>query len=188
MDQRYPDHLQRALIAAGLSGAVVLNAGISGNRVLLPGFGPAMTDRFDRDVLGVPEATHMIVMGGLNDLGGPAVFGGRRPTAAEVTAGLRELARRAAAHGIRPVLGTTTPLLGSVYESFRAEGNEQIRLALNEALRAQRDWPVADFAASVADPADPGRLAPAYDCGDGIHLSDAGARALAQALDPALFS
>jgi lysophospholipase L1-like esterase len=67
--------LQRRLPA----GAVVLNAGISGNRVLRPGFGPAMADRFARDVLGTPEATHMIIMGGLNDLGGPAVFGGPRP-------------------------------------------------------------------------------------------------------------
>jgi hypothetical protein len=48
--------------------------------------------------------------------------------------------------------------------------------------------PLADFAASVADPGDPGRLAPAFDSGDGIHLSDAGARALAGALDLALFT
>jgi lysophospholipase L1-like esterase len=188
-DQRYPDQLQRRLLTDGrLAGAVVLNAGISGNRVLRQGFGPAMVDRFARDVLGVPEATHMIVMGGLNDLGGPAVFGGRRPAAAELAEGLLSLARSAADHGIQPVLGTTTPLLASAYESFRAEGNEEIRLAVNQALRAQRDWPLADFAASVADPGDPGRLAPAFDSGDGIHLSDAGARALAGALDLALFT
>jgi lysophospholipase L1-like esterase len=187
-DQRYPDHLQRRLLASGAAGAVVLNAGISGNRVLRPGYGPAMADRFDRDVLGVPEATHVIIMGGLNDLGGPAVFGGARPTAAELAGGLLSLARRAAAHGIQPVLGTTTPLLASTFDSFRAEGNEEIRLAVNAALRAQRDFPVADFATAVADPADPGRLAPAFDSGDGIHLNDAGARALAESVDLFLFA
>jgi hypothetical protein len=57
---------------------------------------------------------------------------------------------------------------------------------VNQALRAQRDWPVADFAASVADRRDPGRLAPAFDSGDGIHLSDAGARALAETAAPLL--
>jgi lysophospholipase L1-like esterase len=188
-DQRYPDHLQRRLSAAGgLAGAIVLNAGISGNRVLQAGFGPAMVDRFARDVLGVPEATHVIIMGGLNDLGGPAVFGGIRPTAEELTAGLRSLASRAADHGIQPVLGTITPLLTSSYESFRADGNEEIRQAVNQALRGQRDWPVADFAASVADRGDPGRLAAAFDCGDGIHLNDDGARALAGALDLTVFA
>jgi len=186
--QRYPDHLQRRLTASGADAAVVLNVGISGNRVLRDGFGPAMTARFTRDVLGVPEATHLIIMSGLNDLGGPAVSGGRRPAAGELAEGLLSLARRAAEHGIQPVPGTTTPLLASAYESFRAEGNEEVRLAVNQVLRAQRDWPVADFAASVADPDDPGRLAPAFDSGDGVHLSDAGARALAEAVDLSLFA
>jgi lysophospholipase L1-like esterase len=188
-DQRYPDHLQRRLSAdGGLAGAVVLNAGISGNRVLQAGFGPSMVDRFARDVLGVPEATHVIIMGGLNDLGGPAVFGGTRPTAEELTAGLLSLASRAAALGIQPVLGTITPLLTSSYESFRADGNEEIRQAVNQALRGQRDWPVADFAASVADQGHPGGLAAAFDSGDGIHLNDDGARALAGAPDLAVFA
>jgi hypothetical protein len=42
---------------------------------------------------------------------------------------------------------------------------------------------VFDFAAAVADPADPDRLLPAYDSGDGLHLSAAGYRALAGAVD-----
>lgn len=183
-DQRYPDHLQRRLPP----GAVVLNAGISGNRVLRPGFGPSMTGRFTRDVLSIPETTHVIIAGGLNDLGAPAVLGGSRPTAGELTAGLLSLALRAAGHGIRPVLGTMTPLLASACETYRAPGNEEIRLAVNQALRSQRDWPVADFAAAVADPGGPGRLAPPFDCGDGIHLSDAGAQALAEAIDLTLFT
>ena len=81
-----------------------------------------------------------------------------------------------------------TPLLASVYEPYRAPGNEEIRLAVNQALRSQRDWPVADFAAAVADPGDPGRLAPPFDSGDGIHLNDTGARALAEAVDLTLFT
>ena len=38
---------------------------------------------------------------------------------------------------------------------------------------------VFDFAAAVADPARPGRLLDRYDAGDGLHLSEAGYRALA---------
>jgi hypothetical protein len=37
----------------------------------------------------------------------------------------------------------------------------------------------------VADPADPHRLAPAFDSGDGLHLTPAGYRALADSVDPA---
>jgi hypothetical protein len=47
---------------------------------------------------------------------------------------------------------------------------------------------IFDFAAAVADPAHPDRLAPAFDAGDGLHLSAAGYRALAAAVDPALLS
>ena len=62
-----------------------------------------------------------------------------------------------------------------------------MRQAVNEALRAQRDWPVVDFAAAVADPDDPSRLAVPYDSGDGVHPGDAGHRALADAVDLTVF-
>lgn len=186
-EQRYPDHLQARLLAAGLGGAVVLNSGLGANRLLRPRVGPAMKDRFDRDVLGVAEATHVIILGGLNDLGLPALLGGPRPTADQLIDGLLGLAGRAAKRGIQPVLGTMTPFLASRYDFFGADGNENIRQSVNHAVMTQRDWPVADFAAALADPNAPGRIAAAYDSGDGVHPSDAGARALAAAVDPASF-
>jgi lysophospholipase L1-like esterase len=42
---------------------------------------------------------------------------------------------------------------------------------------------VFDFAGAVADPSDPTRLRAGYDAGDGLHLSGAGYRALADAVD-----
>jgi lysophospholipase L1-like esterase len=186
-EQRYPDHLQARLLAAGLRDAIVLNAGLGANRLLLPRLGPAMTDRFARDVLGVAEATHVIIMGGLNDLGLPALLGGIRPTAGQLIDGLFGLARRAAGRGIQPVLATMTPFLGSRYDFFLADGNENVRQSVNHAITAQHDWPVADFAAALADQDDSGRIAAAYDSGDGVHPSDAGARALAAAVDPGIF-
>jgi lysophospholipase L1-like esterase len=62
-----------------------------------------------------------------------------------------------------------------------------MRGAVNEALTAQRDWPVVDFAAAVADPDDPRRLAAACDSRDGVHPGDAGHRALADAVDLTVF-
>ena len=188
LDQRYPDHLQRRLLAAGVEGAVVLNAGIGGNRLLRPVIGPSMTDRFDRDVLGVAEATHVLILAGTNDIALPSMLGEKRPTADEIIDGLRALAGRAARHGVQPVLGTITPFGGSSMDSFLADGNEDVRLAVNDAITAQADWPVVDFAAALADPDDPGRLAAAFDSGDGVHPGDAGARALAAAVDLAVFT
>jgi lysophospholipase L1-like esterase len=186
-DQRYPDHLQRRLLTAGLDGAVVLNAGIGGNRLLTAGVGPSMTDRFDRDVLGVAEATHVLILAGTNDIALPAMLGEKRPAADDIIDGLRALARRAAQHDVRPVLGTITPFGGALLEAFLADGNEDIRRAVNDAIVAQTDWPVVDFAAALADPRDPSRLASAFDCGDGIHPGDAGAGALADAVDLGIF-
>ncbi|MDH6143774.1 lysophospholipase L1-like esterase [Kitasatospora sp. GP30] len=177
LDQRYPDHLQRRIGSAG----TVLNAGIGGNRLLGPLFGPTLPDRFARDVLGTREATHLLLLAGLNDL----AFGA---TAAEITDALFALARLAEEHGIRPILGTLTPMMGSVYEPFRAAGNEATRLAVNEALRAQSTWPVVDFASEVADPQDTSRLAAGFDSGDGVHPGGAGAAALAAAVDLELFA
>ncbi|QHC22584.1 GDSL-type esterase/lipase family protein [Streptomyces sp. GS7] len=187
-EQRYPDHLQRRLHAAGAGGAVVLNAGLGANRLLRTGLGPSMGERFGRDVLGVAEATHVIIMGGANDIALPGLLGERPPAADEITGGLLALASRARQHGFRPVLGTITPFGGSTLAPFRTEGNERIRQEANHAIRSQRDWPVVDFAAAVADPDDPARLAAAYDSGDGVHPGGAGARALADAVDPALFA
>ena len=59
------------------------------------------------------------------------------------------------------------------------------RDAVNRWVRAQGPEHAAgvfDFAAAVADPAHPERLAAAADAGDGLHLSAAGYRALAAAV------
>jgi lysophospholipase L1-like esterase len=188
LDQRYPDHLQRRLAGAGIGDAVVLNAGIGGNRLLRPVVGPSMTDRFDRDVLGAGQATHVLILAGTNDIALPSMLGGKRPAAGDIIDGLRGLARQADRHGVRPVLGTITPFGGSSIEAFLADGNEDVRLAVNDAVTAQTDWPVVDFAAALADPDDPGRLAAAFDSGDGVHPGDVGARALAAAVDLAVFT
>jgi lysophospholipase L1-like esterase len=187
-DQRYPDHLQRRLLAAGAGGAVVLNAGLGGNRLLRAGVGPSVSDRFGRDVLGVAEATHVLILAGLNDIALPAVLGEPRPAADDIAAGLMALAARAAQHGISPVLGTITPVGGSRHESFAADGSDDLRRSVNHAVRTQEHWPVADFAAALAEPGDPARLAAALDSGDGLHPGDAGARALADAVDLSVFA
>jgi lysophospholipase L1-like esterase len=47
---------------------------------------------------------------------------------------------------------------------------------------------VIDFDAAVRDPERPGRLRPAYDTGDHLHLNAAGQRAMGEAVDLRLFA
>ncbi|ONH22517.1 GDSL-type esterase/lipase family protein [Pseudofrankia asymbiotica] len=187
-DHRYPDHLQQRLLTAGLDGAVVLNAGYGGNRLLRPVAGPSMTDRYARDVLTIPETSHVIILAGTNDIGLPHVLNEQPPATQEIIDGLLVLAQRAEDLGVRPILATIPPILASRYEFFLADGNEDMRRRVNDALTDQGQWPVVDFATALADPADPARLNPAYDSGDGIHPSDTGAQALAAAIDLTLLN
>jgi lysophospholipase L1-like esterase len=185
-EHRYPDYLQARLDAAGASGAVVLNAGLGGNRLLRSRVGPSMAARFARDVLHVPEVTHVIIMGGINDLGLPGLLGEPRPGAQDIVDGLFGLARRASDRSVTPVLGTITPILGR-YDFLRSGGNEDVRQHVNRAVMTQHQWPAVDFAAALADPGDRGRLAAVFDSGDGVHPGDAGARALADAVELSVF-
>src|SRR5690554_4433787 len=82
--------------------AAVVNAGISGNRILRDGraaMGPSALRRFDHDVLAPSGVTTLILLEGTNDIQAPAVpavFGDDPPaprlTTADVIAGLTELA------------------------------------------------------------------------------------------------
>ncbi|WFR67521.1 GDSL-type esterase/lipase family protein [Curtobacterium flaccumfaciens] len=64
----WPTALATRLLAGPGPGAATANAGISGNRLLNPGFGDAGLARFDRDVLATPGCTHVIVLAGINDI------------------------------------------------------------------------------------------------------------------------
>jgi len=75
--------------------------------------------------------------------------------------------------------GTLTPMGSSfVYTPEK----EAIRQAVNTFIRSSGEFDgVADFDAATRDPADPSRLAAAYDGGDGLHPNDAGSAAMGSA-------
>ncbi|MFR9806389.1 GDSL-type esterase/lipase family protein [Pseudonocardia sp. RS010] len=175
-DDRWSDAL-----AGRLSGGLamsVLNAGISANQLLGGGVGEAPAARYGADVASVPGAADVVLHIGTNDLAA-----GR--DAGEIVAGLIDYADRARADGRRIFLTTVTPSTAGAHGTPSAVVQRE---AVNRWIRtygpARADG-VFDFAAAVGDPADPTRLAPAFDSGDGLHLSAAGYQALAAAVDPA---
>jgi len=183
-DRRWPDLLAARLQAADLTSVAVANAGISGNRILKPkpGLGVAALARFDRDVLAVPGVTDVIVLEGVNDFG--MAWRDRDPqppTPADLIAGYRQMIARAHAASLKIRLATILPFKDANYWS---EQGEAIRQVVNAWIRSNTEADgVIDFDAVMRAPAEPLKLAPAYDSGDHLHPNDAGFRAMADAID-----
>jgi len=186
-NNRWPDHLARRLASAGRAMGV-LNLGIDGNRVLADGLGVSALARFDRDVLAQPGVTHVFVLEGVNDLGLPALMmDGPRPTPAELIAGHRQLIARAHAKGLKIIAATLLPYEGTTIQGYFTAEGETVRQALNEWLRTSKEYDaLVDFDAVMKDPDHPARMSPPYDSGDHLHPSDAGYKAMADAVDLAL--
>jgi lysophospholipase L1-like esterase len=166
----------------------VLNAGISGNRVLHDVVGPNVLARFDRDVLARSGVKFVILLEGINDIGFPHLPGrAAEPSvsAAEIIAGLRQIVERAHAHGIRVFGATLTPFEGAIYYSKEGEAKRE---AVNRWIRTGGAFDgVIDFDRVVRDPKHPLRFLPADDSGDHLHPGDAGYKAMAEAIRLALF-
>src|SRR5262249_35671823 len=182
----WPAQLALRLAAAGRHDIGVINAGISGNR-LLPGggVGESALARFDRDVLAVPGVRTIILLEGGNDIGAQPRLTQPEVGAAAIIAGYRELIHRAHGAGLRILAGTLTPTGGSGYGTPDKQAERRIVNAwIQQVVGPPEGFDgVVDFDAALKDPAHPDRLRPAYDCGDHLHPNDAGYRAMAAAVD-----
>ncbi|MCI1053739.1 SGNH/GDSL hydrolase family protein [Stenotrophomonas maltophilia] len=187
-DQRWTDHLAARLAPRGIA---VVNAGISGGRLLRDGMGESVLARLQRDALDQPGVASVIVLIGINDISWPGTAFARnqaRPALAELQAGYRALAEQARGRGIRIVGATLTPfdgaLPGTPLADYYHPDKDALRRQLNAWLRTDSPFDaVIDLDAALRDPADPSRMAAAYDSGDHLHPGDAGNRAMAEAVD-----
>jgi lysophospholipase L1-like esterase len=193
-NDRWTDVLAAQLQSSpGTRNIGIANAGIGGNHLLTDGLGPNALARFDRDVLAPSGVRWVIVFEGVNDLGGVARNGEVSPAehnavVQRVIAAYRQIVARAHAHGLRVFGATITPYVGSAYY-HPGPLSEADRQAVNQWIRAPGNFDaVIDFDAAVRDPEHPDRLLAADDCGDHLHPSPAGYKAMAEAVALSLFA
>ncbi|MGY6238896.1 SGNH/GDSL hydrolase family protein (plasmid) [Burkholderia ambifaria] len=186
-NRRWPDALALRLTAAGSNTLGVVNLGISGNRLLSDSacYGTSLASRFERDALSRAGVKAAIVLIGINDINFAAMppragldcdSPHTQVTAASLIDGYRRLIEAAHRQGVKVFGATLTP-------AALPAGREAIRLEVNRWIRSGGGFDgVVDFDAVLRDPARPSVLLRRYDSGDGIHPSDAGYTAMADAV------
>jgi lysophospholipase L1-like esterase len=199
MDHNWPSELIRRLGKTPEGSKVaVVNAGIIGNRLLSDGdgFGVSALARFDRDALAVPGETHIVLLEGVNDIAFPgSKLNGRYladpadvRTAEDLIDAYRRLISRAHVHGVKLIGATINPFEGVDLPGYFSEAKEAVRQTVNKWIRTSGSFDaVVDFDAVLRDPNHPTRLLPRFDSQDHLHPNDVGYRAMADAIDLALF-
>jgi lysophospholipase L1-like esterase len=182
-NNRWPDHLVRRMLTQTPPLRMgVMNAGIAGNRVLSDAnfqSGINALARFEHHVAAQPGVTHVIFMEGINDIG--QARDNPTPSAEDVIAGHKQIIEKAHARGLKIFGATLTPFYGAAYYT---EAGEAKRQAVNEWIRTSKAYDgIVDFDRVTRDPSDPKKFLAAYDSCDHLHPSDAGYKAMADAID-----
>ncbi|SEN62713.1 Lysophospholipase L1 [Duganella sp. CF517] len=183
-DRRWPDYLAARLSADGVA---VVNAGISGARLLGDRMGVNAAARFEQDVLGQPGVKAVVVLLGINDIGWPqSAFAPDEPPmrAERMIAVYRQLIAQARVRGVRIVGATLLPFEGALHgtplKGYYTPAKDAVRREVNRWIRDGGEFDaVVDFDKALRDPARPARMLPRYDSGDHLHPGDAGYEAMA---------
>ena len=186
----WPSQLARRLVGRSSGRPMaVMNQGLGGNRILHDIRGDSGLRRFDRDVLAQPGVTHTIIMLGTNDIRNRWAKPEEEVTAAQMIAGLKQFAVRGRARGIRVIAATLTAYENETFlPGAWNPKREAIRQEVNDWLRKTDAFDaVVDFDRALRDPEHPTRMLPIYDCGDHLHPSDRGYRAMGDAIELSLF-
>lgn len=174
--------LQKNKATAGIA---VVNAGISGNRVL--GDNQSALARLEHDVLSQPGIRWITLLEGINDItgGSRGIPGAPRIKTEMLTAAYRQIINTAHARGVKVIGCTLTPYGGST--PFNEYG-ESVRSAVNQWIRTSGAFDaVIDFDAAVRDPKDPTRFRAEADSPDMLHPGDAGYKLMGEAIDLTIF-
>jgi lysophospholipase L1-like esterase len=182
-NDRWPDALARRLQAdPATSHIAVLNQGIGGGAVVSGGLGPTAIARFQRDVLEQRGVKWVIVLEGVNDIGGATDVG----VADRLISAYEGFIDQAHARGLKIFGVPILPFAGNA--GYDTAVRQQARTQVNDWIRSSgRFDAVIDLDAAVRDPSNQNALQQAFDTGDALHLNPAGYQAMAAAIDLTLF-
>lgn len=183
---RWPDILSESLLANSSGRKVgVLNMGIGGNCVLKPCLGPSALERFDRDVLMQEGVKWLIILEGVNDIGGTQDSLSADRVAEELIAAFESMIVDAHANGILAYGATILPFGKSFYyTSFR----ESARNKVNKWIRSSGAFDaVIDFDRAMRNPEDTLTLLPYAHSGDFLHPNEEGYQMMGELIDLDLF-
>lgn len=185
-NDRWPDMLSRRLRGDVASRQVaVLNLGMGGNCVLRACLGPAGLGRYQRDILEQAGVRWVIVLEGVNDIGGAKGTAASDSVAQGLIAAYQRMVEQAHGRGLRIYGATILPFGGNGYSSPE---HEAARTTVNQWIRTGGVFDaVIDFDAALRDPADPARLRPDLDTGDHLHPNALGYRLMGEAIPLTLF-
>ena len=177
--------MERLLKNKGTEQVGVLNMGLGGNCVLRGGLGPTAIARFDRDVLNQNNVKWLIILEGINDIGGTR----GEEAAARVADGLIEayasFIAQAHAKGIKVYGATILPFAKSFYDApYRQTARDKV----NEWIRTSGKFDaVIDFDQVMRNPEDLQTILPDLHTGDFLHPNEAGYVKMGEAIDLKLF-
>lgn len=182
---RWPDILsQRLLVNPDTRNVSVLNFGIGGNCVVRGGLGPTALDRFDYNILNQQGIKWLIVLEGVNDLGGTRDAEDASKRADELIAAYQMMIDKAHANGIKVYGATILPFAKSFYDkSFRIEAWKKV----NDWIRNSGKYDaVIDFAKHMQSENPEVILNDMHDH-DFLHPNEAGYRRMGEFVDLNLF-
>ncbi|WP_456311997.1 SGNH/GDSL hydrolase family protein [Pseudomonas shirazensis] len=163
----------------------VLNLGIGGNCVVKGGLGPTALNRFDRDVLSQKGTKWLVILEGINDIGGIKNPEDAPIKAQELIEAYKMMITKAHAKGIKVYGCTILPFQKSFYD---APHKQEARDIVNAWIRNSKSFDaVIDFdKAMVSEEGSKTILSNLHD-GDFLHPNEAGYFKMGETVDLNLF-
>lgn len=184
---RWTDILsERLLNNETTKNTAVLNLGIGGNCVLRGGLGPTALSRFDRDILSQSNVKYLLILEGINDIGGIKNAEAAPGIAQELIDAYSLMADKAHAKGIKVYGCTILPFETSFYDKpFR----QLARDIVNEWIRTTSKFDaVIDFDKIMRNPDDVKKILPALHDNDWLHPNEDGYKKMGESIDMKLFT
>lgn len=163
----------------------VLNLGIGGNCVIKGGLGPTALNRFDRDVLSQKGTKWLVILEGINDIGGIKNPEDAPVKAQELIEAYKVMIDKAHAKGIKVYGCTILPFAKSFYD---APHKQEARDIVNNWIRDSKAFDaVIDFDKAMASEEGSKTILSNMHDGDFLHPNQAGYLRMGEAIDLNLF-